>query len=324
MALAIVDEQHRFGVEQRKTLKEKSRNCKLKIGDRPQSLDEQSEILNKNEISPHFLSMSATPIPRSLALTLYGDLDLSVINEMPKNRKLIITKLVDPMHRNRAYDFIKTEIKKGRQSFVVCPLIEESDVLGVKSATQEYERLKKNIFPDLKIGLLHGRLKIKEKQKTQADFAANKINILVATSVVEVGIDVPNASVMMIEGAERFGLAQLHQFRGRVGRSSHQSYCFLFTEIMNSNVRSRLSLFVRAKDGFEVAELDLKFRGAGEIFGTRQHGLPEFKLADLSDHALIELSQTLARDIIAKDTDLSRHPKIKEKILTEGGLAHLE
>ncbi len=217
LALAIVDEQHRFGVEQRKTLRGKG--------------DVQS---------PHFLSMTATPIPRSLSLTAYGDLDLSILDEMPPGRKEVITKVATEENRQKAYDFINKQIQQGRQVFVICPLIDESDVLGVKAVTSEYEKLDKEIFPHIPVGLLHGKLKDKKKDEVQARFVKSEYKILVATSVVEVGVDVPNASVMMIEGAERFGLAQLHQFRGRVGRAEHQSYCFLFTDSSSQNVYERL------------------------------------------------------------------------------------
>ena len=218
----MIDEQHRFGVEQRKKLIEKSQSL--------EAPGASNRRLRVPPATPHLLSMTATPIPRSLALALYGDLDISVVNEMPKGRKKIITKLVNENDRPKAYKFIKDEIKKGRQVFVICPLIDPSDKLGVKSVKDEFTRLDKQIFPELKIAMMHGKLKTTEKEKIMADFLVNKINIMVSTSVVEVGVDVPNATIMMIEGADRFGLAQLHQFRGRVGRSDHQSYCFLFTD----------------------------------------------------------------------------------------------
>lgn len=278
LGLVIIDEQHRFGVDQRKTLKQKS----------PQRV-------------PHLLSMTATPIPRSLALTLYGDLDLSIIRQMPKGRKKVLTKIVPPGKRQLAYNFIRDEITKGRQVFVICPLIEESDKLGVKAATAEYEKIKKQIFPDLRIGLIHGKLKAKDKDQVMKNFSNNKINVLVATSVVEVGIDIPNASVMMIEGAERFGLAQLHQFRGRVGRAEHQSYCFVFTDSDSEKTIERLKALVTAKDGFELAEKDLEFRGPGEIYGLKQSGFPDLKIAKLTDYKIIQETKQASQDIFDID-----------------------
>lgn len=293
LALIIIDEQHRFGVEQRAYLSQKIQGGK----------------------SPHFLSMTATPIPRSLALTIFGDLDLSIIDEMPKGRKKIITKIVSPENRNKAYQFIAGEIKKGRQAFVICPLIEESDKLGIKAATTEYEKLKTEIFPDFKIGLLHGKMKNQEKEKIRQELLENKINILVATSVIEVGVDIPNASVMTIEGAERFGLAQLYQFRGRVGRSEHQSYCFLFTESNNLNTKKRLEALLTAKNGFELAEKDLEIRGPGEIYGAEQSGyLSSLRLAKLSDYAIIDNTKKWAEEIIKKDPELAKYPLLRKKL----------
>ncbi len=287
LALIIIDEQHRFGVEQRQKLKDKT----------PDKI-------------PHFLSMTATPIPRSLTLTLYGDLDISLLKEKPKNRLPVITRLVTNQERKKAYEFIKQEIKNKRQAFVVCPLIDESDKLGVKSATQEYENIRKNIFPKIKIGLVHGKLKKQEKEKIMQDFANNKINILVATSVVEVGVDIPNATVMMIEGADRFGLAQLHQFRGRVGRSDKQSYCFLFTNSRSAQTIQRLQALVENNNGFELAEKDLKFRGPGDIYGYKQSGLPEMKIASLNDLDLMKQAKTCANEIIKNDPELKKSPQL--------------
>lgn len=301
LGLVIIDEQHRFGVDQRKTLKQKSA-----------------------EFVPHLLSMTATPIPRSLALTLYGDLDLSIITQMPKNRKKIITKIVPPQKRKLAYNFIRDEISNGRQVFVICPLIEESDKLGVKAATAEYEKLRKNVFPDLSVGLIHGKLKAVDKDSAMNRFAENKIKILVATAVVEVGIDVPNASVMMIEGAERFGLAQLHQFRGRVGRADHQSYCFIFSDSDSDKTIQRLDALVTAKNGFELAERDLEFRGPGEVYGVRQSGFPELKIAKLTDLDLITLTKKAAVEFFKRDPDLKTYHSIKEKILSFAKNTHLE
>ncbi|MBI5765749.1 ATP-dependent DNA helicase RecG, partial [Candidatus Falkowbacteria bacterium] len=233
LALIIIDEQHRFGVEQRQLLKQKGR-------------------------SPHLLSLTATPIPRSLALTLYGDLDLSLIRQMPAGRKKILTRIAPPEKRQLAYEFIAKQINLGRQVFVVCPLIDPSDKLGVRSVKQEFKKLDEEIFPNIKVGLLHGRLKAGQKEEVLRKFADNEIKILISTSVIEVGIDIPNASVMMIEGAERFGLAQLHQFRGRVGRSEHQSYCFLFSDLGDRQTLARLEVLVNCHDGFVLANKDLE------------------------------------------------------------------
>ncbi|MFA4941046.1 MAG: ATP-dependent DNA helicase RecG [Patescibacteria group bacterium] len=303
LALTIIDEQHRFGVEQRKTLTEKSGNKKT---------------------TPHLLSMTATPIPRSLALALYGDLDVSIIDKMPADRKKIITKIVPEEKRNEAYKFIREQIKNGRQIFVICPLIDPSDKLGIKSVKQEFEKLDKIVFPELKIGILHGRMKSKEKEKIMEDFLENKIKILVSTSVVEVGVDVSNATVMMIEGADRFGLAQLHQFRGRVGRGENQSYCFLFSDNANEKILKRLRALVDCYDGFSLARMDLKLRGAGEIYGTMQKGFPDLKIASLFDYELMKQAQDEAIKIITTDENLKNHPILKKKLEKLEKTAHLE
>ncbi len=302
LALAIIDEQHRFGVKQRKTLMEKS-------GD-------------KNTI-PHLLSMTATPIPRSLALVIYGDLDISIINELPKGRKKIITKLVDENKRNNTYDFIAKEIKDDRQAFVVCPLIEESEKIEASSAEEVYKKLLK-IFPNLKVALLHGRMKAKEKEEIMDNFLKNKTNILVSTSVIEVGVDIPNSTIMMIESADRFGLAQLHQFRGRVGRGEHQSYCFLFSGNNSSKTKTRLKALENHNSGLELAKIDLKQRGPGEVYGTNQKGFPEFEMANLLDHNLIKLAQDEAIKILEEDFELKKYPKLKEKLNELNEKIHME
>ena len=302
LALAVIDEQHRFGVEQRKTLVAKS----------------------GGDLMPHLLSMTATPIPRSLALALYGDLDLSIINEMPKERRKIITKIVPENKRTAAYGFIREQVKAGRQVFVICPLIDLSDKLGVKSVEEEYQKLKKIIFPDLEIGKLHGRLKPKEKEKIMSNFLENKIQILVSTSVVEVGVDVPNAAVMMIEGADRFGLAQIHQFRGRVGRSIYQSYCFLFTDSDAEQTLKRLEAVVKYNNGLELAKMDLKFRGPGEVYGTEQKGFPELKIASLFDYVLMKQAREQAVKLLELDWSLNKWSGLKEKLGEWQDRVHLE
>jgi len=303
LGLIIIDEQHRFGVEQRAAL----------------AKDKSKEYL------PHFLSMTATPIPRSLALTLYGDLDLSIIDEMPPGRKEVKIKIVEPEEEKSVYQFIKEEIKNGRQAFVICPLIDPSDKLGVKSVKEEYERLSKDIFPEFKIGMLHGKMKTKEKEKIMEDFSKNKIKILVSTTVVEVGIDIPNVSIMIIKGAERFGLAQLWQLKGRVGRGEHQSFCFLFTENYSVRAHQRLSSLLTAKNGFELAEKDLEMRGPGEIFGLKQSGyLENLKIARFSDTEIIKEAQEAARKILSFDPELKNFPLLKEKIEEITKITHLE
>lgn len=273
LGLVIVDEQHRFGVEQRKALKEKITGT----------------------MKPHFLSMTATPIPRSLALTIYGDLDLSVINELPVGRKPVITRVVGAENRNKAYDFIRTQIKSGRQAFVVCPLIEDKNLGSEKkSVLTEYEKLSKQIFSDLRVGYLHGKMLGREKEEIMNKFKNGIIDVLVSTAVVEVGVDIPNASVMMIEGAERFGLAQLHQFRGRVGRSTHQSYCLVFSGNDSSSVQERLNFFEKNLDGFKLAEYDLSKRGPGEVYGIEQSGQMDLKLANLGDREIIKKARDWA------------------------------
>lgn len=290
LGLAVIDEQHRFGVKQRQALREK----------------------NLSEFWPHLLSLTATPIPRSLALTLYGDLDLSIIKTMPPGRKPPKTEVVRENKRAAAYEFISQEIRRGRQGFVVCPLIEPSDKLGVRSVKQEYEKLCQ-VFPEIKIGLLHGRMKPEEKEKIMREFKNNNINLLASTSVIEVGIDVPNATIMIIEGADRFGLAQLHQLRGRVGRSELQSYCYLFTENENGKTAERLNLFQESRNGFELAEADLELRGPGDIYGWEQSGFPQLRYASLSDRALIKKSQIAARRIFEKDL-LQKFPWLLKRL----------
>ncbi len=279
LGLAVIDEQHRFGVEQRGTIRAKGYN-------------------------PHILVMSATPIPRTLALTIYGDLDLSLIDEMPPGRQEIKTKWLEPRERERAYSFIRNQVQQGRQAFVICPLIEESESIDAKAAVEEFERLSKSVYPDLHVGLIHGKLKAGEKDETMTAFREHQIDILVATSVVEVGIDVPNATVMLIEGADRFGLAQLHQFRGRVGRGAHQSFCLLLAEKSGATSDERLRVIESSQDGFRLAEEDLKLRGPGEFFGTRQSGLPDLKVAKLSDVRYLEQARVVAQELFERDPDL--------------------
>ena len=275
LAFAAIDEQHRFGVEQRARLRHKGQ-------------------------TPHILTMTATPIPRSLALTLYGDLEVSSLDELPKNRKTVKTFVVPPEKRARAYQFIGDNISKGRQAFIIFPFIEPSETLtSVKAAKAEYEYLQKEIFPDLSIGLLHGQLKSEDKKDVLERFSQNKLNILVSTPIVEVGIDIPNATIMLIEGAERFGLASLHQLRGRVGRGIEQSYCFLFSESSSRNALERLSALEKYHLGLKLAEIDLKMRGPGEIYGTAQSGIPSFKIASLTDLPLIKATKQEAIKIFS-------------------------
>jgi len=295
VGLVVIDEQHRFGVLQRKKIFVQS--------------------ARGSGIFPHFLTLSATPIPRSLALTLYGDLDLSLIDELPPGRKKVQTYIVPPKKRGGAYDFLRKKVKVGRQTFIICPLIELSETLDtVKAATQEFEYLSKEVFPDLSLGLLHGRMKSREKEKVLTEFKEGKLNILVATPVVEVGIDVPNATVMVIEGAERFGLAQLHQLRGRIARSTYDAYCFLFSNSKSSRVVRRLSALRKISLGFRLAEIDLSIRGPGEIFGTKQHGLPKLKVADLTDLDLIQKARREAEIIISQGPLSKNYPLLVEEI----------
>lgn len=310
LALVIVDEQHRFGVDQRAAL---LRGPTQADTQNDTFLRKSASSQRESAIIPHLLSMTATPIPRTLALTMYGDLDLSLLKELPKGRKKIITKVVAPANRNKAYDFIEDQIRRGRQAFVICPLIEESEAMvmsDVKAATKEYEKLSKEIFPHLKIGLLHGKMKPKEKEEIMKDFKNKKTDILVSTSVVEVGIDIPNASVMMIEGADRFGLSQLHQFRGRVGRAEHQSYCFLFTESPAKNTSSRLRAVVECEDGFKLAEKDLQIRGPGQFFGKEQSGIPDLAMSSLKNPQMIEEVQQAIKMFLEK-SKLDNHPPLK-------------
>jgi len=281
LGLVIVDEQHRFGVAQRDALRQKGYH-------------------------PHMLVMTATPIPRTLALTLYGDLDISVIDELPTGRQRIITRWRTGTHRQEAYDLVATEVSKGHQAFVICPLIEESETLEVRAATAEYERLRTRVFPHLRLGLLHGDLKQAEKDAVMRQFRDGQLDVLVATAVVEVGIDVPNATVIVIEDADRFGLAQLHQFRGRVGRGSHQSYCYLLSAEASALARERLAILEQTEDGFALAEADLRLRGPGDFFGTRQSGLPELRVAHLADMPLLTTAREQAQLLWTTDPRLQR------------------
>ena len=281
LGLAVVDEQHRFGVMQRASLRHKSE-------------------------TPHLLVMSATPIPRSLALTLYGDLDLSVLDEQPPGRQPIRTRNVTPDRRRDAYEFVRRQVGLGRQAFVVCPLIEESEAMQTRAATTEFHRLSTEVFSDLTLGLLHGRLPLREKEDVMGRFQRGELDVLVSTPVVEVGIDNRNASVILIDGADRFGLAQLHQFRGRVGRGEHASYCMLMSDHPSVEAKERLEVMERLSDGFAVAEEDLRFRGPGDYFGTRQSGLPDLRMARLSDQDLLALARQEAAALLRDDPALKR------------------
>ncbi|MEK7503054.1 MAG: ATP-dependent DNA helicase RecG, partial [Patescibacteria group bacterium] len=305
LALAMVDEQHRFGVGQR------------------------GRLLRKNNTIPHFLSMSATPIPRTLALSIYADLDISLISELPPGRKQIETKVVPPKERDIAYSFIRQKLLDGEQAFVICPRIQKSEketMLSVemKSVKEEYEKLSKSIFPEFAIGIMHGKLTPKEKEETMRDFREGKTKILVSTSVIEVGVDVPNATVMMVEGAERFGLAQMHQFRGRVGRGEKQSYCFIFPNSYSENSRRRLKALKEVKSGFELAEYDLEFRGAGELTGKNQWGVSDIGMEALKNLKMVEAARTEARAVIENNL-LKNFPLLQEKIKNiESSDIHLE
>jgi ATP-dependent DNA helicase RecG len=281
LGLAVVDEQHRFGVAQRSALRQKGFN-------------------------PHVLVMTATPIPRTLALTLYGDLDLSVIDELPPGRQTVKTRWLKPAQRDSAYAFLRKQVAEGRQAFIICPLVEESEAIQARAAVAEYEHLSREVFPDLKLGLIHGRLSAAEKDEVMHKFRSGELQVLVSTPVVEVGIDVPNATVMLVESADRFGLSQLHQFRGRVGRGSQQSYCMLLAENPSEIGRQRLDLIEKVQDGFQLAEEDLKLRGPGEFFGTRQSGLPDLRMAKLSDVKLLELARAEAIRLFEQDPGLKR------------------
>lgn len=301
LALLVVDEQHRFGVNQK-------------------------NVFDRLEPRPHLLLMSATPIPRSLYFTMIGDLDLSVIDQMPVGRKPVQTYVYDKDKRDEVHRFIRKEILDGRQAFVVCPLIEESESLQSKAAIEEYETLSRDIFPEMKIGLLHGRMKLPEKELVMEQFRSGDIHILVATAVIEVGVDIPNASIMVIDGAERFGLSQLHQFRGRVGRGEHQSYCILMSDNPGADSKERMDILHKINDGFRLADEDLRMRGAGDLIGKRQSGVPLFQVADPSDADLVSLAGIEADKVLNSDYELllEEHQELKkqlEKLLADFSVA---
>ena len=295
LALVIVDEQHRFGALQR------------------------AKLAKKEGFAPHYLSMTATPIPRTLALTIYGDLDLTLLDEMPHGRKPVITEIILPDKRNEVYEKIRKELQAGRQLYVICPRINEPDpekelAVQAKSVTEEAKRLKKDIFPEYEIGILHSKMTKQKKEEMMDMFSRKETDILLATSVVEVGVNVPNATVIIIEGAERFGLAQLHQLRGRVIRSNHQAYCYLFAESKSQKTADRLKALKTAKNGFELAELDLVLRGAGELAGTKQWGISDLGMEAIKNIKMVEAARTEARALIAVDSSLSSHPNLKSAL----------
>lgn len=305
LAHIIIDEQHRFGTNQRKALAKKDARI------------------------PHLLSMTATPIPRTLALTVYGDLDITLLDEMPKGRKPVITRIITPEKQEEMYDHVRSELAAGRQTYVICPRIDEPDpekqtALNVKSVKAEAVRLKKDIFPDARIAILHSKLKPAEKEMIMKQFAAHEYDILVATSVVEVGVNVPNATNIIIEGAERFGLAQLHQLRGRVLRSTYQAYCFAATESKSEKTRDRLKALCSAKNGFELAEYDLTFRGSGELYGAKQSGLTDLGMEALRNLKLVEAARAEAQKLVLYDPDLKKHPLLAEKVAALGESLHME
>ncbi len=334
LAFAVVDEQHRFGIRQRAMLATRG-------------FTENKTQRTSLPVRPHFLSMSATPIPRTLALTLYGDLDLTVLDEMPPGRQPVETRVIPPREREKTYGFIREEVRRGGQVFVICPRIEDAnaakaakvsgDLLSprplnqqklewseVRSVKAEYKKLSKDIFPDLRVGMVHGKLLPKEKETVMRKFRNHELDILVSTSVIEVGVDVPNASIMMIEGGERFGLAQLHQFRGRVGRGPRKSYCFVFTTGQDNANNRRLKALEEVKTGFALAEYDLQFRGPGELSGTRQWGISDVGMEALKNIKMVEAARTEAQGLIQQDPELKKFPELRERIERIGTAVHFE
>src|SRR3989344_3082585 len=336
--LVIVDEQHRFGVAQRAHLQKRQATSSKRQETRSaeEKMVADSIVAHSSLLTPHFLSMTATPIPRTLALTVYGDLDISLLDQVPSGRKPVMTRVVPSEKRAACYGFIRNEVRAGRQVFVVCPRIEvATNDMGqetrqsllneeVKTVKAEYETLSKKVFPDLRIRMLHGKMKPAEKEKVMRDFKAGAFDILVSTSVVEVGVDIPNASVMLIEGAEKFGLAQIHQFRGRVGRGFHQSYCFLMTTSPFAAESARLKAVVSAKNGFELAEKDLAIRGPGDFFGSRQSGIPPFAYKSFTDMKIVQSARNEAAELIEKDPQLARHAALKQRLEEFETTVHLE
>jgi len=306
LSYVIIDEQHRFGTKQRK------------------------QLAKKDRLLPHLLSMTATPIPRTLALTIYGDLDITLLEEMPAGRKTTITEIITPTDTKKMYDHIKTELKSGRQVYVICPRIDEADpdkinALQVKSVIAEAERLKKDVFTDYTIEILHGKMKPTEKDKIMEKFSKQEIDILVATSVVEVGVNVPNATNIIIEGAERFGLAQLHQLRGRVIRGNHQSYCFVVTDSKSTKTRNRLKALTTASNGFELAEQDLKFRGSGELYGRKQAGLTDIGMEAIKNIKLVTAARNEAKKLVNEHDDLDKDfPLLTREVKNLTETLHLE
>ncbi len=305
LAYVVIDEQHRFGTAQRQ------------------------KLARKEERMPHLLSMTATPIPRTLALTIYGDLDLTLLDEMPAGRKTVITERIAPSGRGAMYESVRRELTAGRQAYIICPRIDEPDpekalALQAKSVTEEASRLKKEVFPEFSIDILHSKIKPKERDEIMRSFAGGDTRILVATSVVEVGLNVPNATVIIIEGAERFGLAQLHQLRGRVIRSTHQAYCYVVSESKGENARKRLKALADAKSGFELAELDLKLRGPGELVGRRQWGITDVGMEALKNLKMVEAARAEARQLLDKDPLLAKHPLLKTAVTRKSAGMHFE
>jgi ATP-dependent DNA helicase RecG len=323
LGFVVVDEQHRFGVAQRQALLMKTNAAGNDAGRRLQgeepmranSVRTEAEGKAPPERShmPHMLAMTATPIPRSLALTVYGELDVSILNERPKGRLPIKTKIWSPNSRAQLYDFVDKEISSGRQAYVICNLIDDSPDNETKSVQAEYKRLQGTVFKHRRIGLLHGRLRPEEKDAVMAKFSKGELDILISTTVVEVGVDVPNATVMIIEDADKFGLAQLHQLRGRVGRSSHQSYCFLVTSD-SSKPSERLREIERSNDGFYLAEVDLKLRGPGEIYGRAQHGALNLQIATLADTRLIARAQRSAKLFVESGEDINTYEELAREV----------
>lgn len=310
LGLVIIDEQHRFGVSQRSELAKKGYG------------EEKKPV-------PHLLSMTATPIPRTLALTIYGDLDLTLLDEMPAGRKTIITEIIAAKDRNETYEKIRNELKKGRQAYIICPRIDEPDpnkelALNARSVKTEAERLKKDVFKEYNIGILHGKITPTEKEKVMKDFLDKKIDILVATSVIEVGVNVPNATVILIEGGDRFGLSQLHQLRGRVLRSEHQSYCFILSDSQNGKTLERLKAIKNAKNGFELAELDLNLRGFGELSGKKQWGISDIGMEAIKNIKMVEAARNEAKKIVEADQNEKNIFSLKEKMNKERRLIHME